>query len=224
MKHSIEQIPRIYQSNFTRLKHEYLLVQEKIRQITGKDVIFIESSDYRDPLHNKRCGGVQNSQHTKAEAIDFQPQNYDINEIYKILQEHQLELKIDQLILERDDKKPNVFWIHFSIANDGEEPRFQAFHAIKGGHVSKFQQTKNTVIDSNSSSKQVSVKNNYDTKKPFLGNLANGSNSSEAVNKLAQITSVKDLARRMAKDSNLNKLLRVASEYDSKYSKPQGKT
>ena len=224
MKYTLEKIPQSYQSNYQRLEKKFQEIQQLIKVETQLNIIFIDSSDYRDPLHNKRCGGVQNSQHTKAEALDFQPQNYDINKIYEIIQRHQSDLQLDQLILEQDDKDSKKFWIHFSISDPGKNARLQAFHAIKGGHVTKFQQIQNNIIGTNSTSQTSIISNidHYDKNKPFLSNLANIDSSEKSIHNLATITSQKDLVKRMSKNEHLNKLLIVANKY--RESSPQVKS
>lgn len=86
---------------------------------TFVDTPFIVTSWYRDNSHNKRVGGVPNSQHMEGLAIDFRVKRaiHLINCVNDILSRPNLSklFCIDQFII-----YPTFFHISFS-----QEPRFQ---------------------------------------------------------------------------------------------------
>jgi len=216
-------IPVVFQSNYSRLNDKYTEVKHFIFLETGLNINFIKQSDYRDPLHNARVQGKPNSQHMKAEALDFHPKNYNIHKLFDILKlpENVEKLQFDQLILEYD-KKLDEYWIHFSIPDLGKPPRGDVYYLTKGGRATKIQQTihQDNKLPSSQESTSASNKVKYDSKKPFLQNLA-AYDDGKAVENLKETLLAPNLKKRMAK-SRLKKLLERAIIYNANH--PQVKT
>lgn len=82
-------------------------IQFSLHQIellrTFVDIPFIVTSWYRDAIHNKRVGGVPNSQHTEGLAIDFCVKRSDslVSSVSEILRRPELSklFCIDQFII-----------------------------------------------------------------------------------------------------------------------------
>lgn len=84
---------------------------ELVRAILGGRPIMVNSW-YRNPAVNKKVGGVWNSDHLEACAIDFRCPAYGTpKEIAKLLAQKVGELNYDQLIFEQT-------WVHISFRND----------------------------------------------------------------------------------------------------------
>ncbi len=93
---------------------------ERIRCALGGYPIPLNSG-YRCPEVNALAGGVENSQHPKAEAVDFIcPAFGSPEKIVAHLETLMGVLGIDQLILEKG-------WVHVSFT---PEPRYQLISAI----------------------------------------------------------------------------------------------
>ena len=58
------------------------------------------TSGYRSPEYNKQIGGSPTSQHCKGEAVDMQPLNKSIQEVFEIIKK---EFNFDQVILEKNN-------------------------------------------------------------------------------------------------------------------------
>lgn len=65
---------------------------QKIRNKWGSGIVI--NSGYRDPEHNKRVGGVKNSQHVLGNALDIRPANGKIHEFHAWLYKHRDEFGI----------------------------------------------------------------------------------------------------------------------------------
>ena len=86
-------------------------VMDKIRTEYGMPIYI--TSGYRTPEHNKKVGGVANSQHIYGEACDFTGR--DFKKLLRIIDEMDNEglLNYDQLIIYRKRK-----FIHVSYRNE----------------------------------------------------------------------------------------------------------
>ncbi len=84
------------------------LKMEGVRQLLDARPIYI-TSWFRSRLLNKAIGGVQNSQHSRGEAVDFKCPGFGSPlQIALELQKHKDVLNYDQLILEPT-------WVHISF-------------------------------------------------------------------------------------------------------------
>lgn len=88
---------------------------EYVRKLLGNTPIRINSW-FRGPKVNALVGGVNTSQHSKGEAVDFTSALAGTPlKICKILMAHKAEINYDQLIYEHT-------WIHISFVSD-KRPR-----------------------------------------------------------------------------------------------------
>ena len=67
------------------------------------------NSGFRSEFVNEKIGGAKTSQHKDAEAVDFTPEEADINEVFEWCREN---LSFGQFILEH---KGAAWWIHGSL-------------------------------------------------------------------------------------------------------------
>lgn len=88
---------------------------QPVRELLGAPMII--TSGYRNPLVNRLVGGVNSSQHTKGQAVDFTVLGITPNQIISIIKTSKIEF--DQLINEHDK------WVHISY-NKGKN-RKQVF-------------------------------------------------------------------------------------------------
>jgi uncharacterized protein YcbK (DUF882 family) len=88
-------------------------VMEKIRAEYGMPIYI--TSGYRTPEHNKKVGGVANSQHIYGEACDFTGR--DFRRLLRIIEEMDDKglLNYDQLIIYRKRQFIHVSYINKSI-------------------------------------------------------------------------------------------------------------
>lgn len=77
---------------------------QPVRELLGAPMII--TSGYRNPLVNRLVGGVNSSQHTKGQAVDFTVLGITPNQIISIIKTSKIEF--DQLINEHDK------WVHIS--------------------------------------------------------------------------------------------------------------
>lgn len=77
---------------------------QPVRELLGAPMII--TSGYRNPLVNRLVGGVNSSQHTKGQAVDFTVLGITPNQIISIIKTSKIEF--DQLINEYDK------WVHIS--------------------------------------------------------------------------------------------------------------
>jgi zinc D-Ala-D-Ala carboxypeptidase len=97
---------------------------EKIRTILGNKPIQV-TSGYRGPELNAAVGGVSNSHHAQAHAVDFHcPAFGSPYDVCKAIEAKQKEVKYDQLIHEQRS------WVHVSFAPN---PRGQALTLTAAG-------------------------------------------------------------------------------------------
>lgn len=88
---------------------------EAVRDLLGDDPIKINSW-FRGPEVNKLVGGVNTSQHSKGEAVDFTAPWFGTPlEVCREIMKHKDILNYDQLIYEQT-------WIHISFVKD-KKPR-----------------------------------------------------------------------------------------------------
>ena len=74
-------IPQFLENNIWHLSNEL----EKIRTALGKPIII--NSGIRCVAHNKKIGGVKNSQHILGKAVDIRVKNMYIEDLYNKIQE-----------------------------------------------------------------------------------------------------------------------------------------
>ncbi len=98
----IENAPKEVKANMNALV-KYVL--DPLREKTGRIKI---TSGYRSPEYNKKVGGSPKSQHVYGMAVDLIPLDLEIEGVWKILKE----FNVDQAILE---SKNGVKWIHVSF-------------------------------------------------------------------------------------------------------------
>ena len=91
-------------------------VMEPIRALFDRPVV--PTSGFRGPALNAAVRGVEDSQHTKGEAVDFIIPGVENEEIYERIRNS--DIPYDQLILEPG-------WVHVSRAVTGIKPRRQAW-------------------------------------------------------------------------------------------------
>ena len=92
------------------------------------------TSCFRSPELCVKIGSSLNSQHTKAEAVDFECMGTDNAELADWINQN---LDYDQLILEfYTPGEPNSGWIHCSYTPD--QPRKQFLHAYKSEGKTKY--------------------------------------------------------------------------------------
>lgn len=100
------------------------VILQPLRTAIGKR--FLISSWYRCPKLNKAVGGVSNSSHLSAMAVDLNIEGMNTNEAYKLVLDTLKIIKIqfDQCIIEKNTKT-GASWIHLGIKKIGN--RNQAF-------------------------------------------------------------------------------------------------
>lgn len=113
IKNNINNMPDI-NSMDNMLNLIYYCLQP-VRELLGAPMII--TSGYRNPLVNRLVGGVNSSQHTKGQAVDFTVLGITPNQIISIIKTSKIEF--DQLINEYDK------WVHISY-NKGKN-RKQVF-------------------------------------------------------------------------------------------------
>lgn len=89
----------------------YRLVErclDPAREELGRIKVF---SGYRSPVYNDFVGGAKDSQHTKAEAVDFRTMDVDLRTAFLWIIEN---IEFDQLIFEKSDT--GFEWIHISFS------------------------------------------------------------------------------------------------------------
>ena len=92
------------------------------------------TSCYRSPELCVAIGSSLNSQHTRAEAADFEVMGTSNAEVFDWIKDN---LDWDQLILEfYTPGEPNSGWIHCSYTTD--QPRKQFLHAYKSEGKTKY--------------------------------------------------------------------------------------
>ena len=92
------------------------------------------TSCFRSPALCQKINSSINSQHTRAEAADFEVMGTDNAELADWINKN---LDYDQLILEfYTPGEPNSGWIHCSYTND--QPRKQFLHAYKSEGKTKY--------------------------------------------------------------------------------------
>ena len=100
-------------------------VVQKVRDKFGRTII---TSGYRSPDLNTAIGGSSRSQHSKAEAADFEALDYSTLEVAEWIADN---LDFDQLILEfYVPCDPISGWVHCSYKADGSN-RNQILTAVK---------------------------------------------------------------------------------------------
>ena len=92
------------------------------------------TSGFRSPELCAAIGSSVNSQHAKAEAVDFECVGVDNAEVADWIKQN---IQTDQLILEfYTPGEPNSGWIHCSYTPD--QPRKQFLHAYKSEGKTKY--------------------------------------------------------------------------------------
>lgn len=97
-----------------------------IREAYGKPIYI--NSGYRTPEHNKRVGGVSNSQHLTGEACDFTGK--DFKRLWRIINELDDKgiISYDQMIIYRKRR-----FIHISYKSSDENRNQKIIKLQKGG-------------------------------------------------------------------------------------------
>lgn len=99
---------------------------EEIRELLGGNPIYILSG-YRPHWLNKLIGGVDASQHTKGEAVDFRVKGFSVFEVCMKIAESNIDY--DQLINDFGN------WTHLSFKNTGNRRNDLTAKKIKGKTV-----------------------------------------------------------------------------------------
>ena len=92
-------------------KNMNMLVDNVLDPLREKIGAIRITSGYRTPAYNKQIGGATNSQHCKGEAVDLQPLQTNIEEVFSLIIR---EFPYDQVILEKNNKGSK--WIHISYS------------------------------------------------------------------------------------------------------------
>lgn len=104
----------------TLINAEYFAknVLQPVRDKVG--IPFLITSWYRCPLLNKVVGGVSNSAHLTAMAIDFNIQGKTTKESFALVLVALKDLRIpfDQLIIEKNTKT-GATWVHLGVKKTG---------------------------------------------------------------------------------------------------------
>lgn len=79
---------------------------DPVRELYGEPIRV--TSGYRSPEVNRKVGGVNNSQHTKGEAVDIKCSN--LKKVWELLERFDYDQKIWEF---GDDNQPS--WIHISL-------------------------------------------------------------------------------------------------------------
>ena len=99
----------------------------------NQEVKIIPSSIYRGPDLNTAIKGQPTSQHMRFEAMDYHTSIGDIEEVFDLIAESDLEF--DQLILEHDSQ--GHIWLHTSVPNDGVKARRDILKGEKGKRLNR---------------------------------------------------------------------------------------
>ena len=85
---------------------------QAIRDALGKSIII--NSGYRSPAHNKKVGGVANSEHVQGKAADLNPQGATPKQLYDLI----LKLIAEGKIYNGGVGLYNTF-VHYDIGGKG---------------------------------------------------------------------------------------------------------
>ena len=110
IKNNINNMPDI--NSLDNLLNLIYYCLQPARELLGAPMII--TSGYRNPLVNRLVGGVNSSQHTKGQAVDFKVSGITPSQIISIIKTSKIEF--DQLINEYDK------WVHISY-NKGKNRR-----------------------------------------------------------------------------------------------------
>ena len=111
MKYFTEKELGIEEANAIIKKNMNILVDKVLDPLREKIGAIRITSGYRTPAYNKQIGGATNSQHCKGEAVDLQPLQTNIEEVFSLIIR---EFPYDQVILEKNNKGSK--WIHISYS------------------------------------------------------------------------------------------------------------
>lgn len=134
VEHGIEnKVPEKLMPNGKRL----CLFMEEIRSFLSghynQEVKIFPSSVYRSPKLNSAVGGQSTSQHMRFQAMDYHTSVGEIEEVFDLIAESDLEF--DQLILEHDSQ--GHIWLHTSVPNDGVKARRDILKGEKGKRLNR---------------------------------------------------------------------------------------
>ena len=132
MKYFTEQELGIDKANVIVKKNMINLVTKILDPLREKVGAIRITSGYRTPEHNKEIGGSPTSQHCKGEAVDMQPLNKPIKEVFDIIRK---EFNYDQVILEKNSS--GAEWIHVSYKTVGNRKNAMTANVINGKAVYK---------------------------------------------------------------------------------------
>lgn len=110
IKNNVNNMPDI--NSLDNLLNLIYYCLQPARNLLGAPMII--TSGYRNPLVNRLAGGVNSSQHTKGQAVDFTVSGITPSQIISIIKTSKIEF--DQLINEYDK------WVHISY-NKGKNRR-----------------------------------------------------------------------------------------------------
>ena len=127
MKYFTEQELRIENANIIIKKNMTTLVEKILDPLREKIGVIRVTSGYRTPEYNKQIGGSPTSQHCKGEAVDIQPSNKSIQEVFEIIKK---EFDFDQVILEKNNS--GAEWIHVSYKTVGNRKKAMKAIVING--------------------------------------------------------------------------------------------
>ena len=127
MKYFTEQELRIENANAIIKKNMNTLVEKILDPLREKIGAIKITSGYRTPEYNKQIGGSPTSQHCKGEAVDMQPLNKSIQEVFEIIKK---EFDFDQVILEKNNS--GAEWIHVSYKIIGNRKKAMKATVING--------------------------------------------------------------------------------------------
>ena len=121
MKYFTEKELGIEGANAIIKKNMNMLVDNVLDPLREKIGAIRITSGYRTPAYNKQIGGATNSQHCKGEAVDLQPLQTNIEEVFSLIIR---EFPYDQVILEKNNKGSK--WIHISYSTTNRKKAMTA--------------------------------------------------------------------------------------------------
>lgn len=100
-------VPQKYMANLLELATNLQVLRDYI-----KEPLLITGSGYRTPSHNKKVGGVKNSQHLTSSAADINAKSYTPKELSMVI-----ELLITKGVMKQGGLGVYKGFLHYDIRN-----------------------------------------------------------------------------------------------------------